>query len=234
MSFAAAVRVQRLSRSYFVWISLGAIALVFAGFARTYYLHGLFGQPALPLLLHVHGAVMSAWFALLALQSGLIAMGQRRLHRTLGWAGGGRAVLIVLLGTFVAVHAAIRDLPHPELGSIFFLGADGTMLLLFAGFFAASVLLRKRSHLHKRLVLLATLCILPAALGRLPGLRSIEGAVLATGLAAIIFIGIDTWRSRRLHPVFGWGAPLALAALYFAFKGAQSQAWTAFATRLLS
>ncbi|HLY06580.1 MAG TPA: hypothetical protein VKR31_12615 [Rhizomicrobium sp.] len=108
------------------------------------------------------------------------------------------------------------------------------MLLLFAGFFAAAVLLRKRSDLHRRLVLLATLCILPAAVGRLPGLHSNEGAVLGTGFAAVVFIGVDTWRSRRLHPVFGWGAPVALAALYFAFKAAQSQVWTDFATRLLS
>ncbi|HLY06581.1 MAG TPA: hypothetical protein VKR31_12620 [Rhizomicrobium sp.] len=120
MSLATVVRVRRLSRSYYVWVSLGAIMLLFAGFARTYYLHELFGQPALPLLLHVHGAVMTSWFALLAVQSGLIANGQRQLHRTLGWAGVGLAVLIVPLGTFVAVHAAMRDLPHPELGSIFF------------------------------------------------------------------------------------------------------------------
>jgi len=234
MSFAVAVQVRRLSRSFYVWVSAGAVVILLAGFARSYYLHGLFGRPALPLLLHIHGAVMSSWFALLVVQSSLMAMARGKLHRRLGWAGVGLAILMVFLGMFVALHAAIRDLPHPDLGSIFFLGADTSMLVLFAGFFAAAVVLRKRRDLHKRFVLLATLCILPAAIGRLPGLGSVGLAVVATAFVALVFIGVDTWYSRRLHPVFGWGAPCAIAGLYFGFTAAQSQVWTDFATRLLS
>src|SRR3546814_7527951 len=37
-----------------------ALALVFAGFARTYYLRSAFDGPPLTLLLYVHGAVMTS------------------------------------------------------------------------------------------------------------------------------------------------------------------------------
>jgi hypothetical protein len=38
---------------------------VFIGFARTYYLAGLFRAPLPNLLVHIHGAVFSAWILLL-------------------------------------------------------------------------------------------------------------------------------------------------------------------------
>ena len=38
--------------------------MVFAGFARTFYLKTIFGTPALSGLLFTHGVLMSLWFAL--------------------------------------------------------------------------------------------------------------------------------------------------------------------------
>jgi hypothetical protein len=44
------------------------------GFARTYYLKGLFGTPALPgLLVHLHGIVMTSWVVLFVTQVWLVA-----------------------------------------------------------------------------------------------------------------------------------------------------------------
>jgi hypothetical protein len=225
---------RNLRSKFFLWTSAAALTIVFAGFARSYYLHGLFGRPPLPLLLHLHGAVMSSWFALLAVQSILVARGYPRLHRTLGWIGVGLAAIIVSLGLFVAIHAAVRDLPDPKLGSIFFLGADIAMVLLFGGIFAAAVAVRRRSETHKRLVLLATLCILPTAIGRLPGMGAVVPVILGTAAVAMVCAGADAWRHRRLHAVFAWGVPLVVGTLYLAFEAAQSQAWTNLATHLLS
>jgi hypothetical protein len=51
-------------RRFYAGMSGLALCVVLVGFARTYYLKGLFGAPSLPLLLHVHGAVMTTWFVL--------------------------------------------------------------------------------------------------------------------------------------------------------------------------
>jgi hypothetical protein len=37
---------------------VGIFLVIFAGFARTYYLKALFGTRALPLLLHLHGLIL--------------------------------------------------------------------------------------------------------------------------------------------------------------------------------
>src|SRR3546814_2824189 len=61
-----------------------ALALVFAGFARTYYLRSAFDGPPLTLLLYVHGAVMTSWFVLFIVQARLVAHGHAGVHRRLG------------------------------------------------------------------------------------------------------------------------------------------------------
>src|SRR3546814_12555921 len=58
-----------------------ALALVFAGFARTYYLRSAFDGPPLTLLLYVHGAVMTSWFVLFIVQARLVAHGDRKSTR---------------------------------------------------------------------------------------------------------------------------------------------------------
>ena len=52
-------------------IALGAV--VFAGFAPTYYLRSSFGSPDLTLPLLIHGFASTTWMVLLVVQSLLIA-----------------------------------------------------------------------------------------------------------------------------------------------------------------
>jgi hypothetical protein len=59
MSEATAVR---LPRRFATWVGVLFALIVFAGFARTYYLKGVFDGPALTALTHVHGVIMtSGW-----------------------------------------------------------------------------------------------------------------------------------------------------------------------------
>ena len=70
--------------SFYTWVAVGTFLIIFAGFARTYYLKILFGTPALPLLLHLHGLIFTLWFALFFIQARLIARHRVDLHRRLG------------------------------------------------------------------------------------------------------------------------------------------------------
>ncbi len=73
MRVAPASSRRSADHHFFAWASLAAFAVVFAGFARTYYLRSLFGGSSLPWLLHLHGALMTSWFALFFVQTYLIA-----------------------------------------------------------------------------------------------------------------------------------------------------------------
>jgi len=56
------------------------VVFVFAGFARTFYLHQLFGVPAPTSFMAFHGSLMSGWILLLFFQATLVAKRQVLWH----------------------------------------------------------------------------------------------------------------------------------------------------------
>jgi hypothetical protein len=89
-------------------VAVGLILIVFSGFAKTYYLKGLFGSPTLPTLVHLHGFIMTSWFLLFLVQVRLVDMRRVQLHRKLGVFGFMLAALIVVVGLATAIAAARR------------------------------------------------------------------------------------------------------------------------------
>src|SRR6185437_3518094 len=94
--------------SFYTWVAVATFLIVFAGFARTYYLKILFGTRALPLLLHLHGLIFTLWFALFFIQARLIARHRVDLHRRLGIFGAVLAPLAACVAITVAFHAGRR------------------------------------------------------------------------------------------------------------------------------
>lgn len=208
-------------RRFFIACALAISALCFAGFARSYYLRAWLGKHALAPILHLHGLIMTAWIALFLIQIVLIAGNRIRLHRKLGAFGALLATLIVGLGAFIVVRDVARQSPNATTASFWtlFVAFDGINLILFAGFVFIAVLMRRRSDIHRRLMLMGTLSLLPPALGRIaihfvPDDREpiTKLAVMAGCVVLVVFI--DTLRHRSLHPAFGWGAAILVAVNY--------------------
>jgi len=203
---------SRTDRRFFVGAAIAIALIVFFGFARSYYLRSLFGMPALPLLVHIHGLVMTGWVVLLAVQSSLIAAHRVQWHRRVGVFGAVWAVLVVILGTTTTLHAAAREVRgHTAFAGIqvFITTLDLLQMALFAGFVTVAILLRSRPDYHKRLMLLTIACMLPDALARLP-VSFMTNSLTLLGLGVFVFgcVAIGTLRHRRLHPAFGWGCPV--------------------------
>jgi len=231
-------RASRSDHPYFLFISGCFLALIFWTFARTYYLKSFFDTPALTPLVQVHGAVMSGWVLLLSVQSGLVAAGQVRWHRYLGWVGAVWAILVVILGSTTTLAASAREVhQHTRFANIQLTvsGLELLQMLLFALLVITAILLRYRPDFHKRLMLLTIACLLPSALARLP-IDILDNRLILWFLDALVLtcVGIDTWRNRRLHPAFGWGAAIVLGALHAAFYATQTGAWISFGRRLVS
>lgn len=201
--------------------AMAIMALCFAGFARSYYLRAWLGQRTLAPILQLHGLIMTAWIGLLLAQIFLVAKKRVELHRKLGVFGALLAALIVGLGTFIVVRDIGRQSPDAAAASFWasFAAFDGVNLILFAGFVCVAVLMRRRSDAHKRLMLMATLALLPPALGRIaihfvPDDREpITKLALLAGCVVFVVL-IDSLKLRRLHPAFGWGIALLLAVNY--------------------
>jgi hypothetical protein len=200
-------------------------AIMFAGFAKNFYLRAWIGTRPITAMVHVHGLVMTAWILLFLTQTLLVAKGRTDLHRKLGVTGALLAVVVVALGIYTISGSILRRHPHANLNlfGLLYVAFDGLSLLLFAGLVIAALRQRLRPQIHKRLMLLALISLLPPAFGRFvayftrAGVEEIVlGLMCATVLSCIV---ADTVRHRRLHPTLLWCGALVVAVnllTYFA------------------
>ena len=146
------------------------LACVLIGFARTYYLAGRGRAPLPNHLIHVHGAVFTAWVLLVVVQTALIGVRKPRLHMKLGLFGFGLAVAMVCLGLAAARNAMLRGLAPPGFpgGPESFFVVPCTNMVLFSVLVFFSWRTRYDKIAHKRLITLATLSLLDAAIDRWP------------------------------------------------------------------
>jgi hypothetical protein len=206
-----------------------ALAIVFAGFARTFFLKFLFhAPPPLSMLMIAHGIVMTSWFVLFIVQAQLVATGRLRLHRRLGIAGMALAVLVLVAGTTTAiVGARLGHSPGPP--PLVFLAIPLGDMLVFALLVGAAFLLRRRGDYHKRFMVLAFAGMLTAAVARIPGNGGIVLDFSETLLFCAACVAWDTWRERRLHPAFGWGFAVIAVSWPLRLWLSGTAGWLAFA-----
>jgi hypothetical protein len=153
--------------------------------------------------------------------------------------GAGLAGLAVPVAIGVAIRAGRRvyetqSKPFSAEGPP--LALDCGACLAFTVFIGLALYFRRRSDIHKRLMLLGSSSILLPALGRIPGLFTVRGLWGLVGFAEIVpltFILFDTIRSRRLHPAFAWGGlGIVLSWPTFLLVG-RTQLWLQFAEWLV-
>jgi hypothetical protein len=226
-------------RRFFAWLAGLIVVLVFVGFARTYYFHSIFGMPALSRFLHLHGAVMTGWIVLFAVQTFLIASNHTHTHRILGAFGAGYAVLVVIMGcTATVLSARHAVLAHSEFVSsiLTVLALELTQMILFAFLVAIGIWFRNRPGYHKRLMLLATFCMLPNPIVRLFvwagfGTNIVILSFWASLVAAIVLF--DSIQNRKLNPAFGFGSTMSIAFLYVAYFASRTPVWQQFAAKVV-
>src|SRR5215210_1483649 len=120
-------------------MSLAILALVFAGFSRTFYLSSYYHAPSLTLLRVVHGTLFSSWILLFIVQTALVATGRLRIHRQLGAGGAVLAASMVLVGTTMAITAAREGRAPLGIPPLAFLIIPIFDMLVFAPLVAAGV-----------------------------------------------------------------------------------------------
>src|SRR5579872_4065574 len=120
---------------------------------------------------------------------------------------------MIIVGVRLAVEAARLGAVPPGNNPWSFIAIPFGDITTFAIFFLAAVLWRNQKDKHKRLMVLASTCLMSAALVRWPGVLSV-GPLLSYVLTLLFPIAaavFDRWSRGRVHPVYWWG--LALIAL---------------------
>jgi hypothetical protein len=123
--------VLRYDNLFFSGMAAVALIAVLIGFARTYFLAGLFRAPLPNLLVHIHGAVFTLWIIFFIVQIALVTARGVDLHRRLGLLGFVLATLMILLATFRRKN---RGLDRPISG----FGVAGSADSLFRRLFQTS------------------------------------------------------------------------------------------------
>jgi hypothetical protein len=204
---------------------------VFLGFAPTFFLKTFTGSPPLPPLLHIHGFAFASWYLLFFTQTVLISKGRPDLHRRLGLAGFFLAILMVGLGVAAAVHAIRTHHTPPGLDPRSFLVLPFFGITVFGVLATFGYAARKRRETHKRLMLLASIAMLDAAIARIPGVMSTGGPLASFGLQDFFLIACivyDFASRRRIHPAYLVGGIFILAMQPLRLVVSQTSWWLAF------
>jgi uncharacterized membrane protein HdeD (DUF308 family) len=175
-------------------------------------------------------------------QAGLISARRVDWHRRLGLVGIVIAILVVILGSTTTFNAAAREVGrHSDEASarVAVLCLELVQMALFAGLVTAAIAMRRRADFHKRLMLLATACMMPSAFSRIPlnltfMVSNFMSILILFNLCVIVPALIDTLRNRRVHPAFGWGGLIVIGALNLAYPIAVSRPWLRIGTWLVS
>jgi hypothetical protein len=236
-SVSAPTSVRAGDRRFYTGMAFAAAATVLLGFSRTFFLRAYFDATPLAWPFVVHGVVFTAWIALFVTQTSLIAARRTQTHRQLGWAGAALAAVMAAVAMLAAVTAGRRDIAagHVE-ESLTFFATPVLSMIMFAALLGAAIALRARPETHKRLMLLAMLSLLDAAVARWP-FPSLVGTPLgyygitdAFILAAMLY---DFASRRSVHPVYVWGGLAIVAGQWLRDVLGATAPWHAFASAVL-
>jgi hypothetical protein len=233
MATLAERRVQRarhISADRWFYSGMAALlaAVMFAGFAPSYYLHGdapldvgtYLDRPLQPIrgLFLLHGAAFSAWFALQLAQSLLIAGKKLAWHKWLGQFALVLAPLMVLLGVLVALYSVRHGFHGTTRPGVQSASTPLLYVTWFSGFVVAGLTLRKKPEAHKRLMLLASLAVIGPAVGRIEALPYPAWLPDWWDWSILFALPLVVWdlaRLKRLHPATLIGVPLLVAMFPF-------------------
>jgi hypothetical protein len=140
--------------------------------------------------------------------------GHLGLHRRLGVAGAGLAVLLVPVGITTTVQAIRRVAAGGPGLPLALLPIPLGGVLVFATLVAAGILYRRRPETHKRLMLLATINIL-GAVGADLGLDSLMMVELKNRLEGMMRITLPVGRGPRCQFIYWAQAFVVIAASRF-------------------
>lgn len=193
-------------RFFFVAMACLFCILALLGFVPSYQAMKD-GSYSVHWVVHIHGALMSGWLLIFLSQSILAAKGNLNFHRQLGIISVGLGVLVWFSMGIVSFRVLIGFPPQIENIPLNVLLVQMSGMNLFGLFFIWGILVRKKDiSAHKRLLLLATLVLLQAAIGRIQWLplTGIENPLVfflyADALLIPLFI-YDLLTIRRIHQI---------------------------------
>ena len=157
---------QTFRASFYFWIVLVMCAYVFGGFTLAALERWLTNDPTtMPPVVHLHGVTFISWMTLLMVQAYLINVRNVALHRSLGTFGIALGTAVLFTGALITMLGmTFGDRTGPFYYDLMYLSL---MALLGFGILFTLAIRNVKSHdNHRRLILFATIPILPPGINR--------------------------------------------------------------------
>jgi hypothetical protein len=232
---------KRFDHFFFSCLAWLMLTSVFIGFAPSYYVAGILHAPLPSPAIHVHAVVFSLWIVVLIAQTGLTAAGQVSIHRRLGIAGFILALLMPALGLWAATDLLVRRMPGPDPQGIYLVAV--TNVVAFGVLISFAFRARFDSAAHKRLVMIASIALMTAAIARWRfdwshlGREihmSVQRAECVSYVFILLLVAYDFWATRRIHRSTIWGSALLVITQQLALQLGQTSVWHSIASWLQS
>jgi hypothetical protein len=239
---------QSQTRYFYFHMALACMAVAFLGFAPTYWLPLAKQSFSAPPVVHFHGLLFFAWSLYFAFQSWLAASGKIARHRSIGMIGVSLATAMTIFGFLVSVNSMQRSAAAGLADDgIAFAIVPLSGILFFAVVFTLAIASIRRPETHKRLMLLAGISLLDAAVARWfltflapsgpagppPVPVTIPPALVAYLLLVVAMV--HDWRTRgRPHPVYVYGGIALIAIKFLNWPISLSPLWHSFAGGILA
>jgi FtsH-binding integral membrane protein len=226
---------RKTDRLFFTGMALASALTLFLGFLPSYF-HRSAELPVLTPLYQLHGALFTAWIALLVAQTALVAGGHTDTHRKMGVAGAVLAAVVFIAGVAVSIETLRRNGGPPGGDPRKFFAIPLGDIIVFGALVSAGVLQRRRVETHKRLMLLATISLLTAAVARFLGQVGMGGApnlFFGTDVFVLVLVLYDLASRGRVHPATFWGGAMVVGfkpLLFYTLSA--TPAWLALADAL--
>ena len=224
---------RRCDHYFFLTMAVLILGTVFLGFAKTYFLAGMFRAPLPSWVIQVHGAAFTAWTLLLILQTSLVSAGRLDVHRRLGMAGFGLACAMVILGAMAGTDLLRRNGATFGVNAKAFYAATLGDMVIFGTLVYFAYRARFNPSAHKRLILIATTTLMEAAINRWP-FAILERAPFMIDVFAYTFllllVAYDLWSTRKIHRATLWGGLFLVIMQQLELPIGKTALWQSFAS----
>lgn len=228
---------------FYVWMAGIFMLIAFGGFFPTYWSKLAAGSFKGAPILHIHGMLFFAWTLLFLRQTTFVATGRTSNHRNWGMTGIAIATamgITVVLAAINSIKAAAVIGMADEARRFTIVSLSG--LVMFWAFFVLAIANVRNGDLHKRLMLLANIPLMNAAMGRVfmtlfappdakgppPVFVALPPGIFVDLL--IVVAMIHDWRKRgRPHIAYLIGGTVILAVQLLTVPISKTEQWMAIA-----
>jgi hypothetical protein len=245
MATVAESQAERMSteRKFYSRMALLLVALVFLGFAPSFYLRNIVPayprpNPTLPLAVLLHGGLFTLWMLAVVAQTQLISARKHAIHMRLGKLTVLLAVALIPVMYLTAVWQVTRANQPPFTDPLTWTIVPIATIVPFAVLIWQGWKHRRNAQWHKRSMLGAAIVAAAGpSIGRLPiAPPTMMGFTIILLLEFLLFVPLIIWDRRTIgsiHPATRLGlAMLALVVFIPIFIFWTGADWASIASRL--